>query len=330
VRTQFVLAVTLAGCGFSTGGNAMPADDAPPIDASGDVASDTTPGTMTDAMVDAGPMSTCLDHWFDNTIRFASPAQLANVNSTSFERDPFLTADELTLYFSSARTGSMGGDTWVATRTAITAAFGTPTRSTSFSTAGNETKASITADGLYAVVGSDQAGGSGGVDIWETSRTATSASWSALGRAHVMSVDTTASDHDPMVSASGLHLYDAPDAPGMQHIALATRPNRTANFGAAATIAELDSGMGDGDPTITADERIILFYSNRTSAFTGGNLWYATRASATVAFGAPRIVPDVNTNSNDGDPHLSADGCRLYFGRDGGIADWELFVATAQ
>lgn len=317
--------LTLAGCGFSTGGT-VTADDASPIDASGDVAEDTT----SDGMLDAAPTATCLDHWYDNTIRFASPVPLANVNSTSFDRDPFLTADELTLYFSSARTGSMGGDTWVATRTAITAAFGTPIRSTSFSTAANETKASITADGLYAVVGSDQGGGSGGVDVWETSRAATSASWGALSRAHVMSVDTAASDHDPMVSASGLHLYDAPDAPGMQHIALATRPSRTASFAAAATITELDSGMGDGDPTVTADERIIVFYSSRTSAFTGENLWYATRASASAAFGTPRIVPDVNTNNNDGDPHLSGDGCRLYFGRDGGSANWELVVAIAQ
>jgi Tol biopolymer transport system component len=327
VRTQLVLALSLAaGCGFTAGTGASPGEDAPPIDASGDVADD----TMTDGMVDAAPTSTCLDHWFANTIRFVSPVQIANVNSTSFERDPFLTPDELTLYFSSARTGSTGSDTWVATRTAITAAFGTPVRSTTFSTSGNDTKASITADGLYAVVGSDQAGGSGGVDIWETSRGTTGASWGALGRAHVMAVDTAASDHDPMISASGLHLYDAPDAPGMQHIALATRLNRTASFGAAATIAELESGTGDGDPTITADERIIVFYSNRTSAFTGGNLWYATRASATAAFAAPRIVPDVNTNNNDGDPHLSGDGCRLYFGRDGGVADWELFVAIAQ
>lgn len=95
-------------------------------------------------------------------------------------------------------------------------------------------------------------------------------------------------------------------------------------------IAQLNSGMNDGDPSIAHDERIIVFYSGRTSAFTGGNIWYATRTASSMAFSAPRIVPDVNTNFNDGDPHLSTDGCRLYFGRDGGTTGWDLYVATAQ
>jgi len=44
-----------------------------------------------------------------------------------------------------------------------------------------------------------------------------------------------------------------------------------------------------------------------------GNLWYATRASAAVDFGPPQLVPSVNSDLDDGDPVLSADGCELYF-----------------
>ena len=322
----------LAGCGFQlSGGSPAQIDsaiDADP-DAPADAASDAAIDAPADAALDAPP-PTCLDAWLGNTIRFAAPVALATVNSTSFERDPFLTPDELTLYVSSARAPSMGGDTWVATRANRMLPFGVPVLSAALSTAGNETKVSITGTGLFAVVGSDQAGGAGGVDVWETSRATLAAPWGALTRTHVMAVNTAGSDHDPMISANGLRLYTAPDSPGAQHIAVATRASLTANFGAATTIAELDSTMGDGDPSVSIDERIIVFYSGRTAAFTGGNIWYATRASATAAFGTPRIVPDVNSNSNDGDPHLSVDGCRLYFGRDGGVDDWDLYLATAQ
>ena len=316
-----VLLVVLAGCGFQVGAGTGGTPTA-------DAAIDADPDAALDGAIDAPPAVTCLDRWNDNTIRFGNPVPLATVNSASFERDPFLTADELTLYLSTARIGSMGGDTWVATRASIAAAFGTPVRATSFSTAGNETKTSITADGLFAVVGSDQGGGAGGVDVWETSRATTTAAWAPLTRTHLMMVDTAASDHDPMISADGLRIYAAPSAPGAQHIVVASRASTSANFGAPVTI--INSGANDGDPSVTPDEKIIVFYSGRPSPFTGGNIWYATRSTASAAFGTPLLVPDVNTNSNDGDPHLSPDGCRIYFGRDGGAADWELYMATAQ
>ncbi len=199
-----------------------------------------------------------------------------------------------------------------------------------FSTGGNETKTTIIGSGLFAVVGSDQAGGAGGVDVWETSRATIGTPWGSLTRTHVLMVNGTGSDHDPMISSDGLRLYTAPDSPAPQHISVATRASLTANFGASTRVTELDGGMGDGDPSTAFDDRIIVFYSGRTSAFTGGNIWYATRSASNTDFSAPRIVPDVNTNFNDGDPHLSSDGCRLYFGRDSSVTDWDLYMATAQ
>jgi len=54
-------------------------------------------------------------------------------------------------------------------------------------------------------------------------------------------------------------------------------------------------------------------------------LWYATRADPTGAFGTPQVVPNVD-NGDDG-PHLSSDGCRLYFtSQRGGSAD--IYVAA--
>jgi WD40-like Beta Propeller Repeat len=56
--------------------------------------------------------------------RWSAPAQLENVNSPSSDLSPFLSADDLTLYFHSDRGGS--DDLYVATRPSVDAPFGAP------------------------------------------------------------------------------------------------------------------------------------------------------------------------------------------------------------
>jgi Tol biopolymer transport system component len=224
-------------------------------------------------------------------------------------------------------------DIYRATRASIGDAFAAPVRFPTASTnSGYETKVSITADGGYLVVGSSQTGGAGGVDVWEA--TNPGSGFGGLSRTHVMMLDDSGNQQDPTISSDGLALYEAPDSTGTQQIMVATRQDRTHNFGAPQQIAELvdSDGYGTADPAISVDQRIILMSSARTGTAGQGDLWYATRASVNDPFGTPINVPGVglNTASNEGDAHLSADGCRLYFAsdRDTGM-DWDLFVATA-
>jgi hypothetical protein len=224
--------------------------------------------------------------------------------------------------------GAMGGDIWVATRTSRADAFGTPARMTSLCTADDESKVSMTPDGLFAVIASTKAGGAGGSDLWETSRASIGQAFAALSETDLAAVDTSDDEYDPWMSGDRLRIYYAP-IPSTQHLALATRATTTAPFAAGVTIAELDSGSGDADPTLSPDERVIVFSSVRA-----GNgdtdLWYAVRSDATVPFGTPRLVPDVNTSNMEGDPHLSADGCTLYFASDRDNGQYDLFAAPVQ
>ena len=310
------LALLLGGCNFVHGA----------LSGSPDAADGAMPDVV-DAPPDT-PRENCYAKWLDDTIQIGDAVSITEVNSPGFDRDPWLPADELTLYVSSARTGtSGGGDVWMATRGAIGETFSDPVEASAFTSTANETKLSISADGKVAVVGSDRptpTGGSG-VDVWESIRASTNDAWPAMNRTNVGAVNTTGSDHDPTISADGQHLYLAPDSPSPQHIAIATR---TANgtFGAAVPLTALDSGTGDADPSPTPDERIILFASNRSGS---GDVYYATRVSATGAFGTPRMVPTVNTSMPEGDPHLSTDGCRIYFARNLGNDDWDIYVAGA-
>jgi hypothetical protein len=285
----------------------------------------TVSSDMRDAPDDVSTNATCSDKWLAGTIHFGAAQLIANVNdSGTYDRDPFLPADELTIYFSTGRAGN--AKVFMASRANIASSFGTPQEASPFTSTSNDTKLSIASNGLIAVVGSDRPGGLGGIDVWESIRTSTTQQWPAMNRTNVMMVDSAGNDQDPTLSADGQHLYFAPDLPSPQHIAVSTRGG-DGRFGPPVPLPQLDSAAGDADPSPTPDERVLAFASNRSG---NGDMYYATRAMSNIGFSAAALIPDVNTTGAEGDPHLSADGCRLYFARAVTGYQYDLYVATAQ
>lgn len=268
----------------------------------------------------------------DGSIRFGNIAALAAVNGSSTERDPFASVDELTLYFYTNRGGTVGGaDVYMATRSNTSQNFGGVTRFASASTDASESKMSMTDDGLYLVVTSNKNGTNGTDDLLDATRTATSQPFSSpLGRTYTALEGTALEELDGFVTPDGLDLYLAQTILGFQHIMHATRTSRGMTFGSPVMVTEIDSGVGDADPTVSADGRVILYSSNRTDAGKqSSNIWYATRADPTGVFGTPHPVPDINSDSADGDAWLSHDGCRMYFSTDRG-GDYDIWGAVSQ
>lgn len=310
MRWLFVVAVT-AGCRFEHG---VALGDA-------SVTADTSDAPVVDMHVG----TTCYGQWLDGTIRFDTPVLLATINdSIAYDRDPFLPADELSIYFSTGRTGI--AKVFAAKRSNLNDNFGAPVEASEFSSTANEAKLSISADNKIAVVGSDRFGSSGGFDVWESIRTSTTVQWPAMNRTNVMRVETFGNEHDPSLSADGQRLYLAPDQPSPQRIAVATRGGDGV-FGTPVVLANINGTNGDADPSPTPDERILAFSSNRSGS---GDMYYATRATTTADFGAPAPIPDVNTSAPEGDPHISTDGCRLYFARALAGYQYDLHMATAR
>lgn len=335
MKRAFLLVLIVAGCNFRINGGSAGdggADDGAQGDDGAPGDGDTTDGP-TDAMPTDGTLtSTCELAWLNHTITFDTPTAITPVNSTSYDRDPFVSADELTLWFSNGGAQSQGGgDIFVSTRATRAQPWGTPQRDSRFSTSGGaESKMSMTASTLYAVVGSNQTGGAGGTDIWETDRPNTSATWKSLDRAHTSGLATAASELDSFVTPDGLHLYYAPTSPSPQHIVVAKRTALTDPFSSTVDVAGINDGSANFDPMLFANDRVIVFASDRAAASGGDNIWYATRATTSAAFGTPILLPGVNSGLDDGDPHVGADGCHIYFARNvGGGVDWELFSATA-
>ena len=130
------------------------------------------------------------------------------VNTASNDAEPSISADGLSLYFMSERSGGRGQlDIWVSTRPTINADWGVPTNLGSpVNSSGWECAPTISANGLVLFFQSDQPGGQGQLDIWATTRTSTSDPWGEpvnLGP----NVNTSRRDAVACISTDGHNLY---------------------------------------------------------------------------------------------------------------------------
>lgn len=318
MRSALLLAALVA-CGFEHGAH------------NGDGGGSNAPSdTLIDSVASETPPTACIQKWLDGGFDLGGIDDLESIATTSIERDPFFAPDEQTVYFSSNRNGSLAMDIYRATRSSPTGDFSTATKYASANSDADDSKMSMTQDGLYLVVATNKGGTNGSQDLLDASRSANSGSFSTLARTYTATVNTGADELDGFVTLDGLNLYLAASVNGFQRIAVASRSSRTSPFSAANVIPSLNSGGGDADPTVSADGRVIIYASIRTGSGQGGtNLWYATRASASGTFGTPLPVPDINGATNDGDPWLSLDGCRLYWASDRS-GDYDLYVGTLQ
>ena len=320
---RIILYVVCSGCGFQ----ASATHDNDLHDAA---SGDTGTGKPIDAAID-GPVAAtdCLGHWLDGTVSIAAPAELASLSTTGSERDPWISRDRLTLYYGVHPLAGGTSDIYRARRTATDQPFGGATALVNLNRSdADESRAALTPDEKMLVLASNRATG-GTFDIYIITRPDTGVDFGSPDTSHLNNVNAgTASNFDPFLTPDGLRLYVAPLPGGsFQHIFVATRPNTNTDFTGLAQVPGLTSQSTDADPALSLDERIMLFSSTRNGGTGKTDLWYATRQSTTVNFGTPKLVPGVNSTSDDGDPMLSADGCELYFSSTRTGGDYDLYTA---
>ncbi|HSK00957.1 MAG TPA: hypothetical protein VK932_06940 [Kofleriaceae bacterium] len=311
--TRRVLALSLAaGCGFGAP-SISPPDTVPTGD-----------GMPADGPTDAPPAASCIPRWRDGTVALGTPSLITELGSPAVDRDPYLMPDELTIYFSTYRNGASNGDVYFATRPSLTAPFGAPVRRDDISSDDADTRFSMSADELTAVVGSNRDGTQGNFDVWLATRANTAAPFQFV-QGGVSNINSSNDEHDPELSADGQRLYLAVGSP--QRIAVSQRSSSIGAFGNVQELSALFSDTGDADPSLSSDELLIVF-SSRRRASSDADLYYAIRTDKNGTFETPIRVPTVNSNTaNDGDPTVSRDGCRLYFASDRS-GNWELYVAS--
>ena len=260
-----------------------------------------------------------------------------NVNSSSNDAGPNISADGLTLYFSSNRSGGEGGyDLWCTTRATINddwdpaANLGQPPNSQY-----SYWEPSISSDGLTLyfsdghspTFGNRLPGGLGGQgDIWMVTRASVNGAWGEpinLGPA----VNSQHAIH-PSISSDSLSLYfqtHRSGALGHCDIMVATRKSMLDPFGDPVFLKNVNTGGPDWTPDISTDGLTLFFMRNPGPP----EIWASKRRSTDDDFGAPIKLPrQVNMPGYDnGIPNLSADGSTLYFlsSRPGGFGGWDLW-----
>ncbi len=107
----------------------------------------------------------------------------------------------------------------------------------------------------------------------------------------------------------------------------ANRDSPGGDFSGAAPVLELNTGDMDGAPYITPDGRTLWFATTRSGGLGDRDIWKAE--GGVNGFSAPVNVSEVNSETLDHLPTLSADGLILMFGshRDGSGHE-HLFMTT--
>jgi len=304
------LALVVAGCGFHLPGGSASPDGTPPADAPGD----------------APPGAACWAHWLAHDVAFENIHAISGVGSSAVDRDPYISHDQLTLFFSSERiNGGANADVYVATRASITDEFAAPQlAATGLNSTEYETRVTLTADELTAVVSSARTGSLGGVDLFLGTRAQTSQDFTVMSAAPFVQINNVDPQHDPELSSDGSRIYFAPPGGPTQHIVVSGL--RSGIYDPPVDVPGVNDQLPNADPAVSPDERVMAFSSQRAGS-AGSDIYYATRADATATFEPARRLDTLDSSASDGDPALTADGCHIYFASDRQGNNFEIFTA---
>jgi Tol biopolymer transport system component len=202
-----------------------------------------------------------------------------NINSTYQEGNPSISADQLTLYFSSWRQpeGYGENDLWMIERPAISDPWSeTINLGPIINTSYVEIRPDISADGLTLFFSSDRPGGYGDLDLWITTRQNRDDPW---GPPENLGPILNSSDRDggPCISSDGLTLFlqsDRPGGYGGRDLYMTTRASTNHPWSTPVNLGPIvNTEVEDGGPSISEDGLTLYFYSKRPGGFGRNDLW---------------------------------------------------------
>src|SRR5256885_2453238 len=187
---------------------------------------------------------TCLDAWRDHTIVVDAPVAIAELNTGADERDPWLSGDELTIYFSKdVGVALTDFDIEVATRGSTSSAFtgvkpaGDPNQVTNgIDDDSQQAKIAMTADGLSAIYATDDSTtipSQSGVDLFAVTRMSPTDPFANPTETHLGNVDNNKNQSDPWLSADGGHLYYA-DTQSSKQVIVFSAGDGSGDYGSPA------------------------------------------------------------------------------------------------
>jgi hypothetical protein len=249
------------------------------------------------------PTVTCGD-WTPGRFTFDYLGVVAELSAPGkLEAQPQLSYDGLHM------TLARDYDLLEATRSSPGGQFGAPTPISGLATSAAEVGGFITEDRLTAYVMLDDPEGVTELDIWLYGRASTNEPFKAFRE--LTELNTALSDWDPFLAHGGQQLYGARVVDSSYYPIWVAQAAPGDGFGPPQTLVELDTLPLKGNPSLTYDQKIIVF--NGAQADRDYRLYYATRSGPGGTFGAPVPVPGLDAAGEVGEPFVTADGCELYF-----------------
>jgi hypothetical protein len=267
---------------------------------------------------------------------FGTPTEVENINSSSRDLKPSVSGDGLSLFFTSTRSGGLGGmDIWVTTRETTDDPWGEPMNLGSPVNSSAWETGSIAYDGLSFYFSSTRSRDSNAnADIWVTTRDTIHSEWGTpmnLGPTVNSSVDQCYIS----ISADELTLYFSSNRGGgygAYDLWVTTRETIHDPWCTPVNLGPtVNSSSYDVDTGISSDGRMLFFASDRSGGYGSAtdDIWVTTRKTTDDPWGEPmNLGSPVNSSAWEDCPNVSADGSTLFFrysqsGRHGGGDIWQ-------
>lgn len=203
-------------------------------------------------------------------------------DGASWDSEPTLSADHLSLIFSSDRgTNKQNIDLWMCSRTLIDKPFSKPIKlGGNLNSSDWETCPALSADGLTLFFSSSRPGGEGDFDLWQATRADTASEFGNVVNLGPV-VNSPQRDSGAHLSADGLVLLFESvrrGGAGKNDLYLSTRPTRDASFGKPVSLGTtINTSDDEQAPCLSTDGHTLMFYSDRPGGQGQADLWMSRR-----------------------------------------------------
>jgi hypothetical protein len=235
-----------------------------------------------------------------------TPTLLIALDSTVSEDDPTPRGDELELYFTSTRTGTLGNaDVWRVRRASTRVAWGPVEHVLELSTQYYENTPELSPDGLTMWLVSNRPGGAGMEDIWVTTRADLDAPWSAPS--NVSELNTPGLERGPSIFLGGLAMIfhsDRPGGRGGMDFWLTTRQATTDAWSTPVPLDGVNTAGNELRGWMSPCGLELYYQADRGN---GMDFYVARRSSLAEPFGAEQPITELNDPAYDQDLRLSPD-----------------------
>jgi hypothetical protein len=261
---------------------------------------------------------------------WSEPVKLgAPINTEAIDQGPVLSSDGLSLYITSNRPGSLGGnDIWVSHRACETCSWQEPVNlGAPINSSANDGQPTFSTDPHVMIFNSARPGGHGGADLYVTRRAdpGDDFGWGTPVNLGPMVNSADIDNAAEYVEREGGHdavLYFTRGVVMLQRADIYSAPITRDGvvLAAAAPVSELnDPTVNDAGLTVRRDGREIIFWSNRNSppGTVQGDLFVSRRANVHRPWPTPENLgmPVSSSEFHEISASLSDDGRTLLITR---------------